>query len=495
MSDNNNKTSGPIKHGTFHKKPRSRREFIGQGYVAGVSSIVAPSFLSLVTQRAYGLECSPEAGAKKAVPFISLDLAGGPNIAGGNVMVGKGSGGSQTDFLSAGGYATLGLATAVNDASLVSLNGTEESLMFHSSSQFLAGFRTKAVATTTANMDGVIFCTASIDDTGANPHNPAYWINKAGLTGALVQLVGTRNSDSGGNAAAPAGSINPAIRPVLMTTPDSTTSLVDLGLLGSLLNPAKAEKVLKAISSMSQTQVARFSDKELPAKLKDLVNCGYINSAALISQFGPAALDPRQDPAFAAGTAFNNNFAGTNAASSAVAKLVLDGLAGAGTIQMGGYDYHGQGVATQNQKDFDAGVQAGQLFQTAALKKSPLIMYWFSDGAVAAQASNDTNGRYPFVSDNGERSAAVMLVYDPNGKPKIRNSRRQVGFFNDSGAVEATASLISSSVESLTKLIVANYLALSGKEGDLAKIVGDDPFGKALESLLSLSPDTFNKPA
>lgn len=491
MSEKNTK-NGPSNRNAFHKKPRSRREFIGQGYMAGISSVIAPSLLSLVTQRAYGLDCAVEAGSKRAVPFIALDLAGGSNIAGGNVMVGKKGG--QTDFLRPSGYATLGIATGATD--VVSLNGTENSLLFHSSSQFLRGLRSKALATTTANMDGVIFCTSSLDDSSSNPHNPAYWINKAGLLGALVPLVGTRNSDSGGNGAAPATSINPANRPILMTSPESTVSLVDVGLLGSLLSPAKAERVLKTISSMSQTQVARFNEKDLPAKVKDLVNCGYINSAALFSQYGPDKLDPRQDPAFAAGTGFDNNFAGeTNPSSSAVAKLVLDGLAGVGTIQMGDYDYHTVTFDMQNNKDFEAGVQAGQLFQTAAIKKSPLILYWFTDGGVAAAASNPINGRYRFDSDSGERSAAVMLIYDPNGKPQIRGGNRQVGFYNDSGAVDSTASLISSSVETLTKLIVANYLALSGKEGDLAKVVGDNPFGSELESLLSLSADTLKKPA
>lgn len=482
MSDKDRKDNlGPISHGSFHKRPRSRRELIGQGYMAGISSIVMPSFLSLVTQRAYGLECAMEADTKKQpVPFISLDLAGGPNIAGGNVMVG-GIGG-QTDFLSEGAYATLGLATKVSEMNLVSLNGTNDSLMFHSSSQFLAGFRTKAIEATTANMDGVIFCTSSVDDTNSNPHNPAYWINKAGLTGSLVQLVGTRNSDSGGNGASPAASINLANRPVLIANPESTTSLVDLGLLGNLLNPEKAEKVIKAISSMSQTHVARFNDKALPAKLKDLVNCGYINSGALISQFGPANLDPRQDPVFAANPGFGNNFAGSNAASSAVAKLVLDGLAGAGTIQFGGYDYHSATLDHQSKLDFDAGVQEIALNNVLVQRR----------GSFSAKANTAINDRYRFDSDSGEQSATVMLIYDPNGKPKIRNNRRQVGSYNASGAVGNTA-ITSNSVETLTKLIVANYLALSGREGDLSKIVGDNPFDSKLDSLLSLSADTFAK--
>jgi hypothetical protein len=451
----------------------------------------------MITQRAYGLDCATSvAGAARATPFIVLDLAGGHNIPGGNVMVGKD--GNQSNFLA--NYATLGIAPSAAPSiagNVVALNGdVNNSLLFHASSQFLAGMKSvSATPTFMNNMDGVVFCTTSNDDSGGNPHNPSYWINKAGLTGALVQLVGNKNSDSGGNAAAPLTSLNPANRPVLMSTPASTSSLVDLGLLGSApLNSIKAEKVLKAISGMSQTQVAKFSEKELSQQTKDLVSCGYINSAAMISKYGPAALTPVTDVAFTDTTkGFKGNFAGANASSSAVAKLVLDGLAGAGTITMGGYDYHGQGLATQATKDFAAGVQAGQLFQTAELKQTPLIMYWYTDGGVAAQAANEVGGRYPFVSDNGERSSAVMMIYDPKGKPKIRNGVRQVGSFNDSGAVDDKATIISGNVEVLTKLITANYLALTGREGELAKIVGDNLFGADLEKMLSFSVDTLAK--
>jgi hypothetical protein len=86
-----------------------------------------------------------------------------------------------------------------------------------------------------------------------------------------------------------------------------------------------------------------------------------------------------------------------------------------------------------------------------------------------------------------------MMIFDPKGKPKIRNGVRQVGAFNASGAVDATASVISSSVETLTKLVTANYLALTGKEGELAKVVGDDPFGANLDKMLSFSADTLAK--
>ena len=41
--------------------------------------------------------------------------------------------------------------------------------------------------------------------------------------------------------------------------------------------------------------------------------------------------------------------------------MVISGYAGAGTIEMGGYDYHGQGRSTGEVRDFRAGPLHGRL--------------------------------------------------------------------------------------------------------------------------------------
>ena len=50
-----------------HKLPLTRRELIGQGFLASSAFVVAPSILQLVSQQAYGLECkAPESEGEKA---------------------------------------------------------------------------------------------------------------------------------------------------------------------------------------------------------------------------------------------------------------------------------------------------------------------------------------------------------------------------------------------------------------------------------------------
>ena len=95
----------------------------------------------------------------------------------------------------------------------------------------------KTSAATRANVNGTIFCARSDNDTGNNPHNPMYGINKAGANGDLVALVGSNPSDSGGNSASPMAWIDPAVRPTKVDRPSDATGLVDTGKLVSLLEP------------------------------------------------------------------------------------------------------------------------------------------------------------------------------------------------------------------------------------------------------------------
>src|SRR5687767_6347634 len=104
----------PLRHGS-HKKPVTRRDFLAQGFTTGAATVVAPAVLGtmLNPRRAaaaigddVAVACGAGGGARK-IPFICFDLAGGANIAGSNVLVGKEGG--QLDFLSTQGYSKQGL--------------------------------------------------------------------------------------------------------------------------------------------------------------------------------------------------------------------------------------------------------------------------------------------------------------------------------------------------------------------------------------------------
>lgn len=473
-----------------HKKPVSRRELLGQGFLAATSSVMMPSLASLLFNRsAYARELvcssSSESGQNRNVPFLMFDLAGGGNIAGSNVIVGKAGG--QEDFLST--YATLGLPDAMSPKNMAP--NKDFGLAFHPDSGMLRGMLSVITdPTVRANVEGAVFCTSSNDDTGNNPHNPGYWIARAGGVGELVALVGNNGSASGGRAAAPATSVNPAQRPVTIRGPDDVLGLVNPGKIATLLGDDKAlSKILAATRAMSATRLAMFEEKDMPNQLKDLVECGYVNSGDLVSKYGPAALDPRQDQLV---TGIFTNMTGTEGQVAAVTKLLLDGYAGVGTISMDGFDYHNGSRATGERRTFEAGVMIGKAIQLAAAKKQDLMIYVFTDGGVVAsgQADNSADGRgkFSWAGDSGQRSASYAMVYKKDGKVEIRDNRRQIGGFKDSGTVDEDLTKISGSVENLSKAVVANYLALHGKEGDLAKVIDKDPFGSDLDRYLA-----FNK--
>ncbi len=483
MSDQNKKLNPLRLEG---HKLRSRRDFLSQGYISLATLAATPGILSLLTRSAHAApNCSTGAatGANRMASFLAFDLAGGANLAGSNVIVGKQGG--QMDFLT--NYSTLGLPDGFHPRNMAP--NTELGLAFHPDSGILRGILQTTTATTRANVEGVLFCAISGDDTGNNPHNPMYWVNKAGLKGELTQLLGTQNSESGGNSRAPRESINPAATPVPINRPTDAVGLVDLGTLATLLNSTGAEKVLKAAERMSAGQLAKFQQKDLPQQVADLIQCGYVNSAALLNQYSEQNLNPQRDTAV---TPIFTNLANADEAKVAtIAKLVLDGAAGAGTVQMGGYDYHTGNRSTGEAQDLRAGLMIGKALQLAAAKGQDLMIYVFSDGGVASSGAIDGSaggrGKGSWTSDSSIRSSSFALVYKADGRPEMRKSGRQIGHFKDAASVDETATKISNNVDSLAKAVVANYLALHGREGDLAKVVGTDPFGSDLDQYLAFS--------
>jgi hypothetical protein len=479
-----------------HKKPLTRRELLAQGFISYGGYLALPSVLTMFSRQARGEDsvCTPQKGGARMIPVIVFDLAGGANLSGVNVIAG--AQGGQMDFLPPGSYGTIGLAPEAEPSKLAATDPafSEFGLAFHPASPMLAGMRATTTAPTRAGVEGVMFAGTSNDDSRSNPHNPLYWVAKAGSTGDLVSFVGTSSGASGGRAPAPAASIDPSKAPTVITKPGDALGIVDAGklanLLGAVSTPqqgiADVQKVLQATRSMSEARIKKFQQKDVPAQVQELIKCGYINSAGFLSKFTPAALDPNADPIITA------RFTMTNAQQANVAtitKLVLDGYAGAGVIEMGGYDYHGQGRATQNTKDTAVGDLIGRVLETAALKQTPVMIYVYTDGGVSSNAGGSpTNGLLPFTSDSGERSSSFALLYKPGGaRPAMRNNKHQIGAFQASGSVDTTASKIANTPELMTKAFIANYLAAHGREGDLAKVVGDNPFGAELEKHLAFA--------
>ncbi len=487
------KRIGPFRH-EGHARPRTRREFLAQGFLAGAATIASPSLFGLLRgdARAQALECGLAVGGGM-IPFVCFDLAGGASVAGSNVLVG-GPGG-QLDLLTDEGYLKLGLPADMTPAQPGQVN-QELGLAFHSDSAFLRGILSKTSAATRANTNGAVLCARSDNDTGNNPHNPMYGINRAGAGGDLVALVGTRSSESGGRSRAPDAMIDPAARPTKVDRPSDARGLVDSGKLVELLDQADAGAVMSAMEQVSEAKLARMSEV---AAVEDGIRCALVESTNLVANFGnPDALDPELDPAIAGGGGIlsaqeldRSEFRKT----ASVMKLVLEGFAGAGTIEFGGYDYHDSTRATGERKDFVAGQAMGAVLEYAARIGQQVMLYVFSDGSVACNGELDDSaegrGKGIWKSDNSGTAASFFLVYDPAGRPQLTAAaRQQIGYFRPAGSNETNATRISNNVVALAESVVLNYLALHDEVGRLDAVLPGHALGAGAErdALVAFQP-------
>ncbi len=483
-----------------HKRPRTRREFLAQGFMTGAAMVMVPTLASMLKASRAGAQaalCGVGATANR-IPFLCFDLAGGANIAGSNVMVG-GPGG-QLDLLPPDGYTKLGIPTTMAPSLPLPANVRTPGvapdafgLMFHHDSAMFAGMVSRTTAATRANTNGVIFCARSENDTSNNPHNPMYGINKAGADGALVTLIGSEPSESGGNSVAPMSMIDPAERPVKVDSPADVTGLVDTGRLVQLLSPQDAASVMTAVEMISEAKLQKMSEDAI---VEQLVRCGYAESSYLVSTFGnPALLDPLQDPDILAIISAQEIQSSSKLRKVASAmKMVVNGFAGAGTVEGGGYDYHDGTRATGEVRDFEAGEQIGAALEYAARRGQQLVIYVFSDGALDSDNtldnSNAGRGKGNWRGDNQSTAAVFMLVYDPAGRPPLTNAGRQIGYYRPSGDVETNASRISNNVNLLAEAIVLNFMALHDDVGRFASTLPTHGLGTGaqLDALIGFAP-------
>jgi hypothetical protein len=523
-----------------HGRPMTRRELIGQGFMAGSATILTGGIMGLFTSpRAVYADLASDLDAMRAscginvfgagkIPFISFDLAGGANMAGSNVLVGKELG--QLDVLSTAGYRKLGLpgdqVPGVAEATpTATSNGdhtdTSLGLAFHSDSAFLRGMQVSMNPATAVNVNGAVIPARSENDTGNNPHNPLYGIQRAGADGSILTLCGSRASDSGGNSMAPLMMINPEFRPTKIDRPSDVTGLVDTGELLALLNQSDAVAVMESVYRLSAQKMGRvgtgldFQDpNNLPLTrdevVKELVRCGYLSAADVADRFGsPAQLDPAQDANIVGPTGIFTdaefNGGGTDAnefqKTASVMKMVIDGFAGAGCITMGGYDYHGGMRQEGEVKDFRAGRCMGACLEYAARMGVPLMLYVFSDGSLSSNGVIDSTvngrGKGEWTSDNQDTAASFFLVYNPQGRaPLLTTSgltaaqHQQLGYFSADGNVQRAGTPGANNVNLLVEMALLNYMALHGETNLFAQTFPTHGLGDAtnLDRLTAFAP-------
>jgi len=506
-----------------HSKPMTRRDFISTGLRKGGHAVAGLSLFSLLANpnkanatlsadlEALRSSCGINVQGAGKIPFISFDLAGGANIAGSNVLVG-GAGGQQ-DFLSTAGYNKLGLpgdmtpSIANPDTGLSDFINTELGLAFHSDSSFLRGILEKTSTETRARINGAVIPARSDNDTANNPHNPMYAIATAGADGSLMPLTGSRNTDSGGNSMSAANFIDLSKRPTKIDRPSDVTGLVDVGDLFNLLSQTDAVAVMESIQRISAQKMASINSQVTRDDIiKDLVNCGYVKSADLADRFGdPSTLNPLLDPDIVGpGGIFTLNEFDSEAEfqkTASIMKLVVNGFSGAGTVTMGGFDYHTGERGTGELRDLRAGRCMGACLEYAARRNMPLMMYVFSDGSVASNGRIDDSiegrGKAEWTGDNSSTGASFFLVFNPSGRPQLMGAdadqmarQQQLGFMRADASVDTASAPSANNVNLLVETVLLNYMALHGQQGEFNTVAPGQGLGNTtmLDSLTAFQP-------
>jgi len=520
----------PQLHGD-HPRPVTRRQFVSQGFMTGAAYTVGGGVLSMfadpqqaMAQLSGDLDsqlatpCNITDGAGK-IPFICFDLAGGANISGSNVLVGQSGG--QNDFLSTAGYEKMGLpgdmVPGLNDANGDPFANFDLGLGFHLDSAFRRGIIASLTPGTEANINGAVIPARSDNDTGNNPHNPMYGIALAGAKGSILTLAGSENTDSGGNSMLPAILYDPGLRPTKVDRPSDVTNLVDTGDLVGILSKADATAVMESIYRISDAKMGPgIVDTQLPndAAIKQAVKCGYLKAADIAERFGGVPIDPLLDTDIVADdtSAIFTTAEFTDGSRSArefqktasVMKLVMNGFAGAGCIEMGGYDYHGGARVEGEVKDFRAGRCMGAVLEYAARLSKPVMMYVFSDGSLSSNGvidnSTEGRGKGEWSSDNSSTAAGFFLVYNPTRRPSLLGGtpdqqaiHQQIGAMDAGGSVMRAATPAANNVNLLVNTIILNYMALHGEQGQFGNLVSpgwNHGLGGAaqLDALTAFSP-------
>ena len=495
--------NAPLRH-PDHPRPRTRREFIAQGFMTGAATVMVPSMISgLFTPRLAHATLSPTfkdfaeqicliTGGAGKIPFIAFDLAGGANVAGSNVLVG-GQGG-QLDFLTTAGYSKLGLpGNMIPNPSLTgNFIDSTFGLRFHSDSAYLRGMLTRTGTLAKTNTNGTVIAARSENDTGNNPHNPMYGIYKAGAKGELLGLIGSESAVSGSNSMAPAVMIDVTAQPTKVDRSSDVTGLVDTGQLGTLLpSPQDVTEVMESMKRISDgklTKVQAYANGTQDAASKKLTQCSYTKAAYLTDRFNnPALLNPDIDPLIVGPTGIFTQAEYDNDSefrkTAAVMSMVINGNAGAGTITMGGFDYHTGDRSTGELRDFRAGVCIGACLEYAARVGKPLMIYLYSDGSLASNGmidnSVDGRGKGQWTGDNQSTASTFFLVFNPSKKPthlpdanQPNDGRIQIGWFNGDGSINTGSSPAANAVNQLAATVVLNYMALHGDQGNFADLFG-----------------------
>ena len=434
------------------EKKLTRRNFISTTAGSSFSYLLMPGLGTLLHSARALAKCETEpTGMQDAPAFIGVDLRGGASIAGNNVIV------YDDGMQLLKDYKGLGLPAALNPYNNASLIDTSLGLPMHANSGMLRGIKMVAGEEVLANVNGCVICTITADDTSGNEIVAVPGVFAVGAKGLLVPMVGGIYSQT----------------PFAVDAKPVSSAGVKAMLSPSSIWNDRAEKVLKLINKLSTAQLEKFKQMGLSEQVKTMIECGYLKAGDIIS--GKDKDSYKMDYKMDQKVKLNTD---ASAGAADTSYMVMTGLAGAGSLVLGGYDYHDSTATRGETMDEQAGRSIGTLLAVAAGLQRKLMIHVHTDGGVdAGNTTQNVNGvdKYIWTGDSGTRSAAFVLVYDPAGRPSL--AFQQMGAYNVTGSVNPNPTQhakISRNARAQATAVVANWLAWQGKEKDLESFMPAD---------------------
>lgn len=472
-----------------HPRPKTRREFLSQGFLTLSAWAVLPNIYDLLIKSASANDC-PVAGAGGLIPVIIFDGAGGLNVAasfppmdrGGQLLANYGSlglGSSSANWTRGTNDASrtlddqFGAVLARNNDVIRNAAGGYQPRNNRGSGGLAEGFL-RLPAAVRSRLKLSLVCTRSQSDSSQNPLNPVGLITRyaAYNGGQLPNPTGLSNSNCGGNSQCV---VPNSLQALQIQNNTSIANALSLGTSMRAMSESQQRAAVKALERLSDTERARLSAMSGGDALANMVKCGIIKNADYVT--APSGIDPVQDATFLA--AYNGLLTRDDGAQlyGAIAPALTNnnndelrrGIAiynclkrntGPTTVTFGGCDYHlgrtqnGTDNNSPDSIDLRVGATMARAVEAAAAMGTPLYFVLISDGATSTQ-----NGTRVHGGDSDTRASALIGYYDPAATPDLLLP--QIGAYTAGQAVDGTASIVGGGPVPFAFVAAYNYLKLN----------------------------------
>lgn len=456
-----------------HEKPSHRRQFLASGMMSAGGMIVLPSMLSVLARPEFAFgadsaQCSVQGAGMPG--FISLNLSGGGSLSGNLPPLGE-------DRQPLAKYDLLGLgpdqgvftdaAKGMNMFQGVRVAGTGNAGV--PAGFFWLGVKLRCSQDVLDKTTLLAVNVSSNDDTSSNMMEATGMIMAAGSTGSMLPGLGS-SSNTGSGVQQTSAILTGAARLKVSAYSDIEGALKPAGTLATRLSDSRRQKLLQMINTVSGSQARELASvgSATGSAIQKIVECATGKNIEISSTADPG-VDPGLDTQVAGIWGISpQNKTGGQYAQAAMVYNTIKGNAATTGIDIGGFDYHGQGRAGQNATDQRGGETLGRMLATAAALGKPVMIHVMSDGSVSANGGTAFGGDYQ--NDSGSRGTNFILAFDPLTRPKVKDDKfkHQIGFFTP-GQGASDQSPVATPVKGAVAVLV-NYLAMANQSSKLDAI-------------------------